>query len=70
MMAMDASRTGDRYVVRFDLPGIDPSTIDDGVLTIVIPVSSDARPRQVQITTSTGTRSGETRVLETSSAAS
>ena len=28
MMPMDAYREGDHYVVHFDLPGIDPSSID------------------------------------------
>ena len=37
-MPMDATRTGDGLVLRFDLPGIDPAsievTVDRGVLTV------------------------------------
>ena len=101
---MDAYRDGDRFIVKFDLPGVDPSSIDltveknvltvraerppevgeenevlvqerplgtfvrqlflgegldaenvqanydKGVLTLVIPVAEQAKPRKVQVT--------------------
>jgi HSP20 family protein len=103
VMSMDAYREGDRFVVHFDLPGVDPDSIDltversvlavsaqrqwdisddqqvviserpqgtfsrelflgegldhdsveasyrNGVLTIMIPVAEQAKPRKIQI---------------------
>ncbi|PWI45267.1 Hsp20/alpha crystallin family protein [Streptomyces sp. ICBB 8177] len=103
-MPLEAYRDGDRFVVRFDLPGVDPETVDvdvernvltvraerrstapegaevlvderasgtfsrqlflgdsldteridasydAGVLTVVIPVAEQAKPRKIQIT--------------------
>jgi len=41
MMAMDAYRDGDSFVVRFDLPGVDPNSIDLTVEKNVLTVSAD-----------------------------
>ena len=41
MMPMDAYREGDHYVVHFDLPGIDPSSIDLTVEKNVLTVRAD-----------------------------
>ena len=41
-MPMDAYRQGDRFLVRFDLPGVDPSSID---LTVEIVDASGASAR-------------------------
>ena len=40
-MPMDAYRLGDRFVVHFDLPGVDPSTIDLTVERNVVTVSAE-----------------------------
>ena len=122
VMPMDAYREGDRFVVRFDVPGVDPSSIDltvdhnvlsvtaerqwqqpegrqviaaerpqgrftrqlllgesldtehldasydNGVLTVIVPVAEQAKPRKVEI----GVGSGEdqAKALETSSTGS
>lgn len=42
-MAMDAYRHGDSFVVHFDLPGVDPSSIDLTVEKNVLTVSADRR---------------------------
>jgi HSP20 family protein len=47
VMPMDAYREGDRFVVHFDLPGIEPSTIDLTVEKNVLTVSAE---RQWQAT--------------------
>lgn len=119
LMPMDCLRTGDQFVVRFDLPGIDADSLEvsaenntltvkadrnrqdpqdstylvserptgtyrrqlvlgdglatdaikadyrDGVLTLIIPVAEQAKPRKVEITTGGGAKQLET----TSSAA-
>jgi HSP20 family protein len=39
-MAMDAFRSGDHYVVNFDLPGIDPESVDMTVEHNVLSVSA------------------------------
>jgi HSP20 family protein len=39
-MPMDAYRDGDRFVLRFDLPGVDPATIDLTVEKNVLTVSA------------------------------
>ena len=41
MMAMDAYRDGDRFVVQFDLPGVDPNSIDLTVEKNVLTVSAE-----------------------------
>ena len=43
VMAMDAYRHGDSFVVHFDLPGVDPSTIDLTVEKNVLTVSAERR---------------------------
>ena len=43
VMAMDAYRRGDSFVVHFDLPGIDPATIDLTVEKNVLTVSAERR---------------------------
>jgi HSP20 family protein len=45
MMPMDAYREGDRFVVHFDLPGVDESSID---LTVEKNVLTVAAERQCQ----------------------
>jgi HSP20 family protein len=109
VMPMEAYRRGDRFVIQFDLPGVDPSSIDltveknvltvraernwqrdegdevvvtersqgtftrqlflgeeldtehieatydNGVLTVVVPVAEQAKPRKVPIANTSGT---------------
>jgi len=43
VMAMDAYRHGDSFVVHFDLPGVDPASIDLTVEKNVLTVSADRR---------------------------
>ena len=45
-MAMDAWRAGDRFVVAFDLPGIDPDAIELDVERNVLTVKAERRPVQ------------------------
>jgi HSP20 family protein len=40
-MPMDAYRDGDRFVVQFDLPGVDPSSIDLTIEKNVLTVQAD-----------------------------
>ncbi|HEU4915384.1 MAG TPA: Hsp20/alpha crystallin family protein [Acidimicrobiia bacterium] len=42
-MPMDAYRQGDQFVVNFDLPGVDPSSIDLTVEKNVLSVSAERR---------------------------
>lgn len=42
-MPMDAYRRGDQFVVHFDLPGVDPSSIDLTVQRNVLTVSAERR---------------------------
>ncbi|MFD8303182.1 Hsp20/alpha crystallin family protein [Streptomyces sp. NPDC059690] len=42
-MAMDAYRSGDDFIVHFDLPGIDPETIDLDVERNVLNVRAERR---------------------------
>src|SRR5690348_3350226 len=44
VMPMDAWRSGDEFLVTFDLPGVDPSTIDLDVERNVITVKAERRP--------------------------
>jgi HSP20 family protein len=43
-MPMDAYRTGDEFVVAFDLPGIDPDAIELTVERNVLTVKAERRP--------------------------
>ncbi|MCX6466859.1 MAG: Hsp20/alpha crystallin family protein [Pseudonocardiales bacterium] len=43
-MPMDAYRSGDEFVVVFDLPGVDPSAIDLDVERNVLTVRAERRP--------------------------
>jgi HSP20 family protein len=43
-MPMDAYRTGDEFVVHFDLPGVDPDAIDLDVERNVLTVKAERRP--------------------------
>src|SRR5689334_19735612 len=45
-MPMDAWRTGDTFVVAFDLPGVDPAAIDLDVERNVLTVKAERRPAQ------------------------
>jgi HSP20 family protein len=44
MMLMDAWRDGDTFHVEFDLPGVDPSSIDLDVERNVVTVDAERRP--------------------------
>ena len=48
VMAMDAYRHGDSFVVHFDLPGVDPSSIDLTVEKNVLTVSAERRWQPAQ----------------------
>src|SRR3954452_17469682 len=43
-MPLDAYRTGDEYVVEFDLPGVDPGAIDLQVERDVLTVKAERQP--------------------------
>ncbi|MCU1680537.1 MAG: hsp18 [Amycolatopsis sp.] len=43
-MPMDAYRDGDEFVVRFDLPGVDPTAIELDVERNVLTVKAERRP--------------------------
>src|SRR5690242_5927495 len=43
-MPMDAYRSGDEFVVAFDLPGVDPGAIDLDVERNVLTVKAERRP--------------------------
>ncbi len=43
-MAMDAYRQGDSFVVQFDLPGVDPASIDVDVERNVLSVRAERKP--------------------------
>ena len=45
---MDAYRRGDEFVVHFDLPGVDPGTIDINVDRNILTVQADRRFEQQQ----------------------
>src|SRR6478609_2395759 len=72
VMPMDAWRAGEEFVVQFDLPGVDPGSInldteridagyEAGVLTLRIPVAERAKPRKITIRTD---ETAGSRVLE------
>lgn len=44
-MPMDAYRSGDHYIVEFDLPGVDPDAIDLDIDRNVLTVKAERRPR-------------------------
>jgi HSP20 family protein len=48
VMPMDAFRHGDQFVVRFDLPGVDPSSIDLTVEKNVLTVTAERSGWQLQ----------------------
>src|SRR5205814_2444727 len=43
-MPLDAYRTGDEYIVAFDLPGVSPESIDIDVERNVLTVKAERRP--------------------------
>ncbi|MFE7190467.1 Hsp20/alpha crystallin family protein [Kitasatospora sp. NPDC057541] len=45
-MPLDAYRSGDEYVICFDLPGVDPEAIDIDVERNMVTVKAERRPRQ------------------------
>jgi HSP20 family protein len=47
VMPMDAYRSGQEYVVAFDLPGVDPDAIDLNVERNVLTVKAERRPNPV-----------------------
>jgi len=54
----NAYRSGDKFFICLDLPGIKPDSIDltveQNVLTLTIPVREAAKPRPIQITSGDG----------------
>ncbi|HEX8770131.1 MAG TPA: Hsp20/alpha crystallin family protein [Acidimicrobiales bacterium] len=46
VMPMDAYRQGDRFVVLFDLPGVDPASVDLTVEKNVLSVQAEHQARQ------------------------
>ncbi len=50
VMPMDAYRQGESFVVHFDLPGVDPGSIDLNVERNVLTVSAQRRPMASQDT--------------------
>ncbi|PRX50399.1 HSP20 family protein [Prauserella shujinwangii] len=44
VMPMDAYRSGEEYVVHFDLPGVSPESIDLGVERNVLTVQAERKP--------------------------
>ncbi|KDN87971.1 Hsp20/alpha crystallin family protein [Kitasatospora cheerisanensis] len=45
-MPLDAYRSGDEYVICFDLPGVDPEAIDIDVERNMVTVKAERRPHQ------------------------
>ena len=65
VMPMDAWREGDHFVIELDVPGVNresidldriEATYDDGVLRLVVPVAEKAKPRKIEIGTSSDDR--------------
>ena len=48
VMAMDAWREGDTFVVEFDLPGVEPGSIDLDVERNVLTVRAERPPREFE----------------------
>jgi HSP20 family protein len=48
VMPMDAWREGDSFVVEFDLPGVDPASVDLDVERNVLTVRAERPPRETQ----------------------
>ena len=52
-MLMDAYRDGNDYVVHFDMPVVDPASIDvtveKNVLTVKIPLAETTQPRRIAV---------------------
>jgi len=48
LMPMDAIRRGDRVVVKFDLPGVEPDSIDLTVERNVLSVKAERRPDRAE----------------------
>jgi HSP20 family protein len=44
VMSMDAYRQGEQFIVRFDLPGVDPALIDMGVERNVLTAKAERKP--------------------------
>ncbi|MDQ3763749.1 MAG: Hsp20/alpha crystallin family protein [Actinomycetota bacterium] len=44
VMSMDAYRAGEQFIVQFDLPGVDPASIDIGVERNVLTVKAERTP--------------------------
>lgn len=49
-MPMDAWREGENFVVEFDLPGVDPSSIDLDIEQNVLTVRAERKPRTTEET--------------------
>lgn len=62
VMPMDAYRSGDEYVVHFDLPGVDPESIDLDVERNVLTVKAERRPEYREA--ADATEAGEVQVAE------
>lgn len=48
LMAMDAYRQGEQYIVQLDLPGVDPASIDIGVEHNVLTVNAERQPTTIR----------------------
>jgi len=44
MISMDAYRAGEQFIAQFDLPGVDPSSIDLGIERNVLTVKAERKP--------------------------
>lgn len=65
-LPMDAYRSGDTFVVRFDLPGVDPESIDLDIERNVLTVSAERRsdfPEDAQVITAERMTGGFSRQL-------
>ena len=52
-MPMDLYRTGETFVAKVDLPGVDPSTVDVDVEDRTLTIRAERRPEPIAITTGT-----------------